>query len=98
MNRTLRRGCLGLCTSWLQVTADCVDEDSHDTMKLVLSSADSLDDREAGRRTFIAAAEEPSNPQQQLFARVVAHEVEARGGDTAEPRWLQWNPARPSRS
>ena len=38
MNRTLRRGCLGLCASWLQATADCSDKDAHDTMKLVLRS------------------------------------------------------------
>ena len=71
-------------------------------MKLVLSDKDYRDDRKAGRRTFIAAAEgmmpEVEGAQQQLFARVVAHEEEARGGDISEPRWLQCNPARPSRS
>ena len=96
MNRTLRRGCVGLCTAWLQATADCLDKEAHDTMKLVLSREESRDDREAGRRMFNAAAIEGG--AQGLFAQVVAQEIDARGGDTAEPRWLQCNPPRRQRT
>ena len=50
MDRTLKRGCIGLCVSWLQSHRD--EKDVHSVDKAILSAAEGRAKRVEGRKAF----------------------------------------------
>ena len=78
MDRTLGRGPVGLCMAWLKAHAEQPHE-STALLKVTLSSADGLLQRQQGRQQFIEMSAQ--NP---LFQEVIEHEAKARNGKKDE--------------
>ena len=84
MNRSLRKGPLGLALAWLGAAADCADKASHDQQKEDISRE--YDKRAAGRETFRELVEARAD-----FKQVWDHEYEVRA-DSSEPRVIDCAP------
>ena len=97
MNRTLRRGPIGLSYAWL--ANGCGGKGLHDEDKQILSAVASYDIRADARRAFCALADAAAgHPQHAIIAEVVRMELELRGGDSSEPGWLQCAPTSMARA
>ena len=81
MDRTLRRGTLGLTLAWLADTVADTKED-HDMFKVFLSAAEGFDRRESARARFVSAASGG------LAQTILDCERELREGAADEPRSL----------
>ena len=97
MNRTLRKGCIGLAVNWMQRAVQCSTKEAHDDFKLIVSSAGSLGERQMARLEF-ASLTGDGHPSRDIIARVLDHEKDLRGGDAEEPAWLQCPPTAAQRA
>jgi len=88
MNRTLRKGPIGLLMAWLESAETCASKEDHDQAKEDLSHGDSREARVRGRDAF-GLHDRSGLPG---FDAVARHEKELRGGDTSEPMQIDCAP------
>ncbi len=83
MDRSLKRGTLGLSLLWLARPG--VDKLNHATLKQVYSQEDRRLDRHERRADF----REQAGKLGGLRAELLDTEMELRGGEVEEPPWLR---------
>lgn len=79
MDRSLKKGPIGLCMAWLSHRSG--DKAEHDTAKVTLSAACSFAERQEGRQAFRALAADRGS----VFQEALDRESEMRSGQAEEP-------------
>ena len=90
MNRTLRKGPIGLSLLWLQTARDHPDKLSHDQAKEDLSSRRSFELRQSSRAEFEAECRD-GGPHADRYEHVRLQELDLRG-DSSEPAFIDCAP------